>query len=1209
MRGKFFALAVLPFCATAKDPVPEAAPAIITASEAFIPSVIDTFTNIPVGINPTSTDAIVVPQSTSAAFQENPEPTNQPAPIVQDTKTFQDIVRAPTIEEPPPVLDTTTGPVLVIDTTQPNAQEGATQPHVQDTTTGQPTVENRTSQQVPALHDTTTELSLSVDLTTTWHPVVDTTSQPISQTPGSSQEPVGQDTTTDVQLPVVPTTIPTTVPGVTTETNNRLPDTTTQQQPATERTTTVVSLAETTTAQVPVQDSITTAAEQPAQTTTQDQEPKPTTEKFKPNTKDDGEPVITQPPAQTTVAPEVAKSSVFSVSSQVAALIPIINKWTEDPESLTDDTNKEVEGTHDDIIAVIVLLSGKPDVGCNKQGVLGPIGDIINKLACMAQDLTNISGSIIAGNVPAVTNVVTQVQSQNDDLTEKNEENQSQGEQRKEESAKQEETTKKEPLTSREELTTTEATIVNTGLPQPCGTDTCGGSSGGGSCPIGSGGWKGGHMGSVGGDINCNDLSTTTVDGPLPTDPSKPIDVGGDPFTAPTARSESESTPSKRDIELVARAFDDDTSPNPLYVASLNPLWVDQTGATAGHWFYAPPFAGKGSAGVNGIYGCTSVIVVSNLGAYVSHIWENPVFIDSNWNTTPDDKFQATTFNALRDGTPDGNAESIAGYVGTDQVPGVLHSMFHPRVFVVTPFTNDLERSLGVTTTFRYEDRANYLAATVSGIVPGSDSTVLGYTRTDHIESTKQYGTWGRAIIEYDMLEEIVFGSDSDITGQFMGRWRLWVEDQLVTSHKFLVFPDPIDLPAAGLQKRAEDETASKCLVRGVSADAATTVESTSVTKAEIVEPTTSADTEESTTDVPFFVTSTATTFSTVISISSDKPSSTSSESEESRSSTQTKPYVRTVTTDGAICTLIEGSLDPICHPISTPTPNPDGTNVHVNWGCILINGFPRCDSDAGSISNVYESSYNVASSPGETYNTVLILSGFDSSNDNHLHAKPTCQLQARWPANYGDIYFGEDGCLYDSQSNKIYNQCCSPPDSNNSGPTTNPYCPPAPLDSEQDHGDHDGSAICASISKDTCLSAAMRYVDDVVYHQYTSAVWPDNAGKDIANAVFPITGSIIEDLFSINYGCTVIWTCDNDDAFTQGMTGRQIKDSMINIYSLNGAKGCGSTYLENGCHITVNGCNDCRDYGHSQTLWSPIDVYYGTFDDANDGFPPRRRV
>ncbi|KAL6405177.1 glycoside hydrolase family 18 protein [Ilyonectria robusta] len=392
-----------------------------------------------------------------------------------------------------------------------------------------------------------------------------------------------------------------------------------------------------------------------------------------------------------------------------------------------------------------------------------------------------------------------------------------------------------------------------------------------------------------------------------------------------------------------------------------------------------------------------------------------------------------------------------------------------------------------------------------------------------------------------------------------------------------------------------------------------TTTESTVVTTTESNATTeTTSDsiastTEEATsTESTLVISSTATTFSTaVISRSTSEESSTITSSTESEStSTRTTPNIRTVTSDGMVCTLIEGSLHPVCTPINVPTANPDGTNIHVNHGCILINNSPRCASDAGSISSVYESSYNVASNPDEPYSTALILSGFDSSVDNHLHALATCQLQARWPANYGDVYFGEDGCLYDSESNKIFDQCCSTPDVNNNGPATNPYAPPAPSDSEQDHGNHDGSAICASISKDTCLYAAARYVDDVVYHQYTSAVWPDDTGKDIASLLIPTD---IIDFFGINYGCTVIWTCDNDDAFSQGMTGKQIKDSMLNIYNLNGAKGCGSTYLDNACHVTVNGCNNCRDAGHAQTLWSPVDVYERTYDDANDGFPPMR--
>ncbi|KAN0070372.1 hypothetical protein V8E54_011241 [Elaphomyces granulatus] len=196
-------------------------------------------------------------------------------------------------------------------------------------------------------------------------------------------------------------------------------------------------------------------------------------------------------------------------------------------------------------------------------------------------------------------------------------------------------------------------------------------------------------------------------------------------------------------------------------------------------------------------------------------------------------------------------------------------------------------------------------------------------------------------------------------------------------------------------------------------------------------------------------------------------PSLTSSPSVAPSSSTVTFHPPQTVTSNGMICVLPYGSNQPVCTPLSTPTPNPHGTNVTVNSGCILINGSPRCRSNIGAISNIYQSFYkitlacfgltisskrqlDVASDPSNPYSTTLILSGYDSSDPYSPQQSAKCELQARWPANYGDVYFGADGCLYDSNSNKIFNQCCSTPDINNSGPTVNPYFDPRPAASCQ---------------------------------------------------------------------------------------------------------------------------------------------------------------
>lgn len=63
-----------------------------------------------------------------------------------------------------------------------------------------------------------------------------------------------------------------------------------------------------------------------------------------------------------------------------------------------------------------------------------------------------------------------------------------------------------------------------------------------------------------------------------------------------------------------------------------------------------------------------------------------------------------------------------------------------------------------------------------------------------------------------------------------------------------------------------------------------------------------------------------------------------------------------------------------------------------------------------------------------------------------------------------------------------------------------------------------------------------------------------------------------------------------------------------MNIYNLNGAKECGSSYVKEAeCQVTANGCNNCRDEGAEGSLWSPFEVYDGSYGDAGNGFPPKR--
>ncbi|KAI3113412.1 hypothetical protein CBS147333_2850 [Penicillium roqueforti] len=237
---------------------------------------------------------------------------------------------------------------------------------------------------------------------------------------------------------------------------------------------------------------------------------------------------------------------------------------------------------------------------------------------------------------------------------------------------------------------------------------------------------------------------------------------------------------------LIAYASQDASPPYSSYVKSLAPIWIDQPGPVSAQWFNYPSI-GHSAVGVKGIYGCTVVIIASEKGVYLSHIWESPVFVDLAFNPTDDDSFTMNASKSLRDGTL--YAQSITALIGTDHNPGVLNAIYAPKVFVLTPFTTDWDRQyFGISTKFRYQKRAQELAQKIANIVPGSggNGIILGYTRTSRQASSQEQGIAGRAILEIDpSYTRLTSIHDSSSAGLQIGRWRLWVEDQLITYQDF----------------------------------------------------------------------------------------------------------------------------------------------------------------------------------------------------------------------------------------------------------------------------------------------------------------------------------------------------------------------------------------------------------------------------------------
>ncbi|KAI9717937.1 MAG: hypothetical protein M1828_007029 [Chrysothrix sp. TS-e1954] len=542
---------------------------------------------------------------------------------------------------------------------------------------------------------------------------------------------------------------------------------------------------------------------------------------------DGSAPPITLPPSTTTIASQEASRKASSVSTGVLHVISAIHSWKHDTETSQEDTLNKVKPIVTDVDSFISDLGGGSTSG-------GCGGSLISRLFCISRDLHNIENGVKSDTVDVVDSALTDLTSQNDNLSDENKSNSSgsrSSQSRTESSSQSRSSSCTSTITATDvtvlcsptvssagtsiittqtcspvttifttgcDVTGTTVTFTSTASKSkrtPCASDTCGQ-----LCPMGDGPLSGAPMNAITRDDSR--LIPTIITNTYPTASFAPIISGsyakrnlGDVhgiktvtkvFTRAVSQASQNMTvdgyTNMRSATLAERAL---PSPYPGYVNTIRPRWIEQTGLVHGQWFDYPN--DPGVVGVNGMYGCTSVIVVSDKGVFISHIWENPVFIDRNFVPTSDAQF-GNVLLALRDGTAD--CQPLSGLIGTDNSPGPLNQKYHPRVWVMTPFALDTDPEVGSPTELLYHERAYSLLHQVAGILPGRDvaQSVIGYIPTNREESTRIGGTAGRAIIEFDPRErEVVNQNGLPGSQRFqIGAWRLWVEDREIVSQDVL---------------------------------------------------------------------------------------------------------------------------------------------------------------------------------------------------------------------------------------------------------------------------------------------------------------------------------------------------------------------------------------------------------------------------------------
>ncbi|KAF4342832.1 hypothetical protein FBEOM_3241 [Fusarium beomiforme] len=834
-----------------------------------------------------------------------------------------------------------------------------------------------------------------------------------------------------------------------------------------------VSVARTTSDIIPGASLATTSS---GETKTTDDGSNATSEQFMPTSKDDIKssdlPTITSAPVLPSGNPRLeASSSVFSVSSKVSKLIPIINEWVKEPEKLKDQTDHQVKETRDEIVSVIVGLGGKPDAPCvgqKKRGLLGPIGNIISSLACLAQDLTKVSSGILAGNLPAVMGTIPSVQSNNKNLGDAKDEDKD-----NDKSKENRESTKQE----------------------------------------------------------------STKDGPLPTSPG----TSGDLSIHELSPRILPAGPSVEKPKLSDRAFPlDQPRKDPGYVSTVSLFfhpsnWVGQRQMASGTW-YDFPIAGRATFGVNGIYGCTAVIIVSSLGTYISHIWENPVFIDSNWNPTSDAFFQQNSFAAIRDGV-DG-ATSISSLLGTDARPGPLHAVYSPKIFVLTPFTNPILES--VTTRLRYQNRANWLADRLKRLIRGSESFVMGYTRSSREESLADLGYMGRAFVEVDMLQHVIRSEHAapNDPGLSIAQWRLWIEDTRITEQDFWV---PFGNSHAGSHKR-EDNPNNKCLVEN-GTDTNTTLAgpiSTSSASTEALSATSAPDTTKTTdnTTGPTSQMSNGNTTQTfLVPTTQTVDSSTTDTTQATVSETSMTDLPTTLKT--SFITTASGATTGATEVFTGPYPC-------VNYGGPQV-ATPYCTCET--------------TTAGQTFATSApLISGHCNSYHTYPASITLAPTESPPPPEPTPITITKDNgaiLVYPDRTIEIGaypGGKATHTDGKGTPSTIRPGDPAVTGTSGFDEK-------CSDFN-DLCDQAASRYSDDFKYTRFTM--------YHVSKESNPFVS-----LFVLDEGCAVTLQCK--DWSHGGMTGKQVKDAYAELKK-NTKTTCGAVFLDNSCAVVAQYCNDCGD-------------------------------
>ena len=172
---------------------------------------------------------------------------------------------------------------------------------------------------------------------------------------------------------------------------------------------------------------------------------------------------------------------------------------------------------------------------------------------------------------------------------------------------------------------------------------------------------------------------------------------------------------------------------------------------------------------VDGLVGCTSVVIISEMGVWFSHHWEQEQFLAS------DATFQTEVLGTIENGDP-ASLVAMPGAFPLANGDGILNPKYNVQIFISTPKDRTTDAEL-------YETRVDKIVDLLTGAGKpwaGIDVVRRGYLKprrgTDDERNFEKRAN-SKVLTEYDNNQEAPFGEEPKANQQAI--YRVWLEQQV----------------------------------------------------------------------------------------------------------------------------------------------------------------------------------------------------------------------------------------------------------------------------------------------------------------------------------------------------------------------------------------------------------------------------------------------